>query len=65
MPNAEPPEWLRPREVAEEYNIPEGTLGQWRYAGRGPKFYRFGKSIRYKRSEIEAWAEAQSSRRTA
>jgi hypothetical protein len=43
------------RELSREFGIPERTLDQWRYLGRGPRFIRVGRHIRYRRTDIEAW----------
>ncbi len=34
-------------------------LAQWRHKGRGPAFYRLGRKIVYRGSDLNAWAEAQ------
>lgn len=33
-------------------------LAQWRHKGRGPAFYRLGRKIVYRGSDLNAWAEA-------
>lgn len=48
-------ELLKPTEVAEEWKIPEKTLAQWRYLGRGPEYLKLGGHIRYRRSALRAW----------
>ena len=37
--------------------IPLGTLAQWRYLGKGPRYVKAGKHVLYRRSDIEAWLE--------
>ena len=32
-------------------------LAQWRHKGRGPAFYRLGRKIIYRGSDLNAWAE--------
>jgi predicted DNA-binding transcriptional regulator AlpA len=34
------------------------TLQGWRLFGKSPKLYRFGGSVRYRRSDVEAWVES-------
>ncbi len=51
---------LEPAEVAESLRIPEKTLAQWRYLGKGPRFVKVGRFIRYRLVDIEAWLAAQS-----
>jgi len=33
-------------------------LAQWRHKGIGPAFYRLGRKIVYRGSDLNAWAEA-------
>jgi hypothetical protein len=33
-------------------------LAQWRHKGIGPAYYRLGRKIVYKGSDLNAWAEA-------
>ena len=35
------------------------TLRRWRHEGCGPKFCRLGGLVRYKLSDLRAWAQAQ------
>ena len=48
-------ELLTEREVSTEHKIAEGTLRNWRYSGRGPKYLRLEGNVRYRRSDIEKW----------
>jgi excisionase family DNA binding protein len=43
--------------AAEFLDVPEGTVANWAYTGKGPKFYRVGKHTRYKISDILEWLE--------
>jgi predicted DNA-binding transcriptional regulator AlpA len=36
-----------------------GTLENWRYKGLGPRVIHLGRSVRYDRSDLDAWIEAQ------
>jgi hypothetical protein len=36
------------------------TLNYWRMVGRGPKYYRQGRNIRYLVSDLMAWGTAES-----
>jgi predicted DNA-binding transcriptional regulator AlpA len=47
-------------EVADRLKIKPKTLSEWRSAGKGPKFFRVGRTIRYRESEIRSWLESQS-----
>ena len=35
------------------------TLQKWRVTGFGPHFYKIGRSVRYKRSEVIDWIDAR------
>lgn len=41
------------------------TLQKWRLIGFGPEFYKSGRSIRYTRRELLAWAETRRRRSTS
>jgi excisionase family DNA binding protein len=43
--------------------VPIDTLYGWRHRGEGPKGYRVGRHVRYRRSNVEAWLEEQADRR--
>jgi excisionase family DNA binding protein len=49
---------LSPTDLAAELQVPEPTLRQWRYLGRGPAYVKVGRHVRYRRSDVEAWLEA-------
>lgn len=54
-------ELLTPEEVGPGWlKVPVKTLHQWRYTDRGPKAIRVGKHLRYRRSEVERWLQAQA-----
>lgn len=57
-------ELLTPKQVHAEYGFHERTLGQWRWMDLGPDYIKQspgrGGRIKYKRSAIEAWLEAQT-----
>jgi excisionase family DNA binding protein len=57
--------WMSPEEVAAHFGIPVGTLYAWRYKGVGPKGAKIGRHVRYRRTDVDAWADAQSDPRTA
>lgn len=47
------------REVAELLNMSHRTLQGWRSGGGGPRFGKFGRSVRYDRAAVEAWIADQ------
>jgi len=34
-------------------------LAQWRHKGMGPAFYKLGRKVIYRGSDLNAWAESQ------
>ncbi|MFJ9376113.1 helix-turn-helix transcriptional regulator [Streptomyces sp. NPDC101455] len=57
-------ELLSPKQVHAEYGFSPQTLANWRWRGSGPAYIKTspGKSgrIHYKRSQFEAWLDAQT-----
>jgi predicted DNA-binding transcriptional regulator AlpA len=48
------------KEVAALLRAPEATLRYWRHLGTGPHSFRVGRSVRYWRTDVIAWLDAQS-----
>lgn len=46
-------------EVSERTGVPVATLRYWRHTGTGPKSFRIGKRIAYRREDVEAWLAKQ------
>lgn len=58
-------ELLKAEVLAQEWGTTTGALAQMRYMGTGPKFIKIGsKSVRYRRSDIEEWLNAQTRQQT-
>ncbi len=49
-----------PSQVAAYLGVPELTLKEWRYKGKGPRFVKVGKHVRYRWPDIEDWIRQQS-----
>jgi excisionase family DNA binding protein len=49
-------------EVAKILKIPIGTLRKWRSNSEGPKGFRVGKYVRYRRSAVEQFVSEQESK---
>lgn len=47
------------KEVAEFIRMPESTLRFWRHRGTGPRSFKIGARVAYKRSDVDAWVEEQ------
>jgi predicted DNA-binding transcriptional regulator AlpA len=53
-------ELLLIEEVAELTRLPLSTLRFYRHVGHGgPKSFKLGNRVAYKRSDVEAWIESQ------
>lgn len=53
-------ELLTPEQVAKYRGTTTATLAQERHHGRGPKFIRDGRRIRYRASDIAAYLAAKT-----
>lgn len=49
---------LTTEELAERLGIEPRTADDWRVDGRGPKFIRFGRTVRYRVADVEAWEKS-------
>ena len=59
-PASREPELLTIIEAAELLRAPVATLRYWRHLGTGPRSFRVGRSVRYWRTEVEAWLQRLS-----
>jgi len=59
-------ELLSPKQVHADYGFSPQTLANWRWTGMGPDYIKVtpgrGGRIKYKRSQFEAWLDAQTVR---
>lgn len=64
MPNEHDPDELVDEKIAGKVvGKPPPTLRDWRYRGIGPTYIKVGpKSVRYRRSDLESWLEANTIR---
>lgn len=51
---------LAPERAAAYLGVSPQTLNNWRCTGRGPKFVRVGRLIRYRLEALDKWIEANS-----
>ncbi|RFU23032.1 DNA-binding protein [Geodermatophilus marinus] len=51
---------LSVNDVAEYLGIPKATLHAWSSRGLGPKRYKVGKHLRYRRTDVDVWLETQA-----
>ena len=62
MPDRNPsrdPELLTIAEAAELLRAPVATLRYWRHQGTGPRSFRLGRRVLYRREDLHAWIEHQ------
>lgn len=48
-------QWLTPKEICAQLQIPEQTFYQWRAKNVGPPAYRIGRHLRIGRTDFAAW----------
>ncbi|WPH57694.1 hypothetical protein [Mycobacterium phage WXIN] len=46
-------------EVAQMTNTPINTVRYWKQINYGPRFAKIGRRVMARRSDVEAWIEAQ------
>jgi excisionase family DNA binding protein len=46
--------------LAEYVGVPMATVYAWNSRGIGPKRYRLGKHVRYRRADVDAWVDTQA-----
>ncbi len=49
--------WLDPEKVAELLKKTPASLAQWRHLKRGPKYYKIGRKVQYKQSDVDDFRE--------
>lgn len=47
-------------ELAVRLGVSRSTLQSWRYEGRGPRFIKLGRLVRYRNADINAYLKAQT-----
>jgi predicted DNA-binding transcriptional regulator AlpA len=50
--------YLTETQLSELTQLSVKTLRTWRWRGDGPRFFRFGRSIRYALSDLNEWLES-------
>ena len=56
------PDLLTITEAAELLRAPVATLRYWRHLGTGPRSFRLGRRVLYRRDDLQAWVEEQLGR---
>lgn len=52
-------------EAAEYLGISPNTLHRWRWSGDGPRYRKFGRCVRYARTDLDAYADGAAADNTA
>ena len=52
-------EWISRLDLAGRWRMPVATLNQWACQGRGPRYAKFGRHVRYRLTDVIAWENAQ------
>ncbi|MBN1092269.1 helix-turn-helix domain-containing protein [Blastococcus sp. TML/M2B] len=52
-------ELLTIAEAAQLLRAPVATLRYWRHLGTGPRSFRLGRRVLYRRDELHSWIDAQ------
>ncbi len=47
------------RDAADFMGLSEGLLNKLRVMGGGPPYFKLGRAVKYKRSDLVEWAEAR------
>jgi excisionase family DNA binding protein len=55
----DPPELLTIAEAADVLRTPVATLRYWRHQGIGPRSFRLGRRVLYRRDDVHAWIDAK------
>ena len=53
------PDLLTITEAAELLRAPVATLRYWRHLGSGPRSFRVGRRVLYRRDDVQRWVDAQ------
>ena len=53
MPNI----YINEKQAALYLGLERHTLTRWRWAGKGPRFYKVGGAVRYKVADLESFAK--------
>lgn len=46
---------LTPGDLSDMLQVPYKSLEHWRAHGKGPRYARIGKHVRYRRADVEDW----------
>lgn len=52
--------FLSPQELAQSLELPLSRITGWRKNGGGPDFVKWGKTVKYRLSDLNRWTEANT-----
>lgn len=55
---------MSPEELAARWGVMTITLARWRWTGKGPRFFKVGRNIKYRVPDIEAYEEQKARQST-
>ena len=55
---------MEPEDLAKRWKLTPLTLAQWRWTGRGPRFFKAGRNTFYRVQDVEAYEEQKAQRST-
>lgn len=50
---------LSTAQLSARIDVEESTLRFWRWDNRGPKWFKLGRIVKYKESDVERWLDEQ------
>ncbi len=53
-------EWLTVRQASAYVKLTKNTLDTYRSQGRGPRFHRNGRTVRYRRRDLDAYVSREA-----
>jgi excisionase family DNA binding protein len=62
QPTDHQPDLLTITEAAELLRAPVATLRYWRHLGDGPRSFRLGRRVLYRREDLHAWIDEKAGR---
>lgn len=51
--------WFTQEELGRRLDLSVVTLQGWRYLGKGPRFFKVGRNVRYPESAVNEWLAEQ------
>ncbi|MBV5341108.1 MAG: helix-turn-helix domain-containing protein [Deltaproteobacteria bacterium] len=50
---------MKTEEAAKILQVEPSTLEQWRWQGKGPKFIKMNRAVRYRREDLQSFIDAR------